>query len=215
MGRLNLLRRPSPALLGPSWAILRLRWVPRALWDFFELLQSPVGTTLSRKVGNAKNLQRKNAQFPTRQVGVVRCLRTDPPATPPPCIPRPPDPKLSRVSPSVPGYPAPSPSTKTGTQHDRTEQSMTQHDRTAHRQNSTTEHTRAEHDRTHQAFSPPGRLGLLDFKSRPPGQPHPACRGRQTPSCPEDPRDSPRVPGVPPPRPRRKREHNMTWQNIA
>ena len=30
--------------------------------------------------------------FPTRQVGVVRFLRTDPPATPPPCIPRPPQP---------------------------------------------------------------------------------------------------------------------------
>ena len=40
--------------------------------------------------------------FPTRQVGVVRFLRTDPPATPPPCIPRPPDPKLSRWSPSIP-----------------------------------------------------------------------------------------------------------------
>ena len=43
--------------------------------------------------------------FPTRQVGVVRFFRTDPPATPPHCIPRPPDPKLSRWSPSVPGCP--------------------------------------------------------------------------------------------------------------
>ena len=34
-----------------------------------------------------------------------RFLRTDPPATPPPCIPRPPDPKLPRVSPSLPRVP--------------------------------------------------------------------------------------------------------------
>ena len=37
-------------------------------------------------------------------------------------------------------------------------------------------------------FPPPDRLGLLDFKSSPPGQPHPAYRGRQTPSCPGGPR---------------------------
>ena len=80
------------------------------------------------------------------------------------------------VSPSIPGYPAPSPSTKTRTQHDRTEQSMTQHDRTAH--------TRAEHDRTHQPFSPPDRLGLLDFLEQTPRpHPHPAYRGRQTRQC--------------------------------
>ena len=39
-------------------------------------------------------------------------------------------------------------------------------------------------------FSLPDRLGLLDFKNRPPGHPHPAYRGRQTPSCPESPRES-------------------------
>ena len=142
--------------------------------------------------------------FPTRQGGVVRfqeqtprptspCIPRPPvpklsrwsPGLPPhpPCIPRPPDPKLSRVSPRVPGSPAPSPSTKTRTQHDRTEQSMTQHDRTAH--------TRAEHDRTHQPFSPPDRLGLLDFKNRPPGHPPTlhtaAARPPVVPRAPENP----------------------------
>ena len=44
--------------------------------------------------------------FPTRQVGVVR-FQEQTPRPPPPCIPRPPDPKLSGWSPVVPGYPAP------------------------------------------------------------------------------------------------------------
>ena len=33
--------------------------------------------------------------------------------------------------------------------------------------------------------SPPDRLGLLDFKNKPRGQPHPAYRGRQTPNTPD------------------------------
>ena len=66
---------------------------------------------------------------------------------------------------------------------------------------SMTEHTRAEHDRTDQTFSPPDTLGLLDFKNRPPGQPHPACRGRQTPSCPASSRAVQEAVGRPRPRP--------------
>merc|ERR1712113_1159844 len=76
------------------------------------------------------------------------------------------------------------------------EQSMTQHDRTAH--------TRAEHDRTQQPFSPPDRLGLLEFLEQTPRpHPHPAYRGRQTQSCPDGPRVSLGVPPHPPciPRP--------------
>ena len=42
---------------------------------------------------------------------------------------------------------------------------------------------------------------MLDFKNRPPGQPHPACRGRQTPSCPASSRAVQEAVGRPRPRP--------------
>ena len=51
-----------------------------------------------------------------------------------------------------------------------------------------------------RSHSPPDRLGLLDFKNRLPGHPHPAYRGRQTPSCPA-------TPGSPASRPRQTRQN--------